>query len=134
MSDNFTLSHGRLKTRFTALGPYFREGLSEPDRYFFDSLSVCVDANKEPDVREFWGWWFELTPSDQGFNYHYGFGLFDKEGVWVAKPIPSDAREAVDKTLTHFYAKLCTLVNDDLSRTLSPSQTLSEPELAGNES
>lgn len=133
MSDKLPLSHGRLKTRFTALGPYFREGKSDTERYFFDSLSVCVDAKKDPDAREFWGWWFEMTPEGEGFTYRYGFGLFDKKGDWVAKSIPREAQAAVDKTLTNFYAKLSALLDDELGLSLSPSQALTEPELACSE-
>ncbi|OOE71112.1 sigma factor-binding protein Crl [Salinivibrio kushneri] len=133
MSEQLPLSYGRLKTRFTALGPYFREGKSDTERYFFDSLSVCVDAKKDPDAREFWGWWLELTPHSEGFEYRYGFGLYDKKGDWVAKSIPREAQEAVDKTLTHFYDKLCALLEDELNLALSPSQALTEPELACSE-
>ncbi|WBA09291.1 sigma factor-binding protein Crl [Salinivibrio kushneri] len=133
MSDKLPLSHGRLKTRFTALGPYFREGKSDTERYFFDSLSVCVDANKDPEAREFWGWWFELTPHSDRLEYRYGFGLYDKKGDWVNKPVPRAAQEAVDKTLTNFYAKLCALVEDELNLTLLPSHALTEPELACSE-
>ncbi|WP_025744453.1 sigma factor-binding protein Crl [Salinivibrio costicola] len=131
MSDKTTLSHGRLKTRFTALGPYFREGISAPERYFFDSLSVCVDAEKDPDAREFWGWWFELAPTGDGFNYRYGFGLYDHKGDWVNESIPQEAREAVDKTLTNFYTKLYTLLDQELDLSLSPSAALTEPKLTG---
>ncbi|ODQ00943.1 MULTISPECIES: sigma factor-binding protein Crl [Salinivibrio] len=130
MTQTLPLSHGRLKTRFTALGPYFRDGQSDEQSYFFDSLSVCVDAKKEPDAREFWGWWLVLTPEDDGFRYHYGYGLYDEHGEWLAKAVPAKQRAEVEKTLDSFYTKLCQLVVDELSLSLSPSQKLTEPELA----
>lgn len=119
-------SHNRLLTRFAAIGPYLRNKKSSEDKYFFDSLSVCVDAKKSPEEREFWGWWLELTPNDDGYQYVYHFGRYDESGEWISEAIPAKYQEEVVATLSSFYTKITTLLTKDFSLSVSAHQDLQE--------
>lgn len=127
--DTKTLSHGRLITRFTQLGPYLRKDKSSEERYFFDCLSVCVDAEEAPDEREFWGWWLELDAADDGFSYDYHFGKFDANGDWVDESMPNKHNKEVQATVKDFYQKLTSFVVDDLGLTVTPASGLKKPKL-----
>ncbi|USD65860.1 sigma factor-binding protein Crl [Vibrio sp. SCSIO 43136] len=105
-------THHRLLATFKAVGPYLREPLSSETSYLFDCLSVCVDEKQSPEVREFWGWWMEFEPEDNGFTARFRFGLYNQEGDWVEQEIPAEAKEEVNKTRNAFEDKLTKALSD----------------------
>lgn len=121
--------HGRLMTKLTALGPYLREKKSQEGYFFFDCLASCVNAEKAPDVREFWGWWLVLTATHNGFEYAYDFGRFDLNGEWNEGKLPAKHKAAVMKTLIDFHHKLAPFITDECQLTLSASDTLTQAQL-----
>lgn len=73
-------THYKLLNELKAIGPYLREMECETDQYCFDSLSVCIDDQKSPEAREFWGWWLLLEKTDQTFTANYTLGKYNKKG------------------------------------------------------
>ncbi|MDO6705255.1 sigma factor-binding protein Crl [Photobacterium sp. 1_MG-2023] len=122
--------HGRLMTKLTALGPYLRQQQSSEGHFFFDCLASCISAKKEPEEREFWGWWLELTQIEDGFQYSYRFGRFDLHGDWKEEKVPAKHQEPVQQTLEDFYKKLCTLLEQEYELAIHPAPDLSEPTLS----
>lgn len=124
-----TVSHHKLKRIFTAIGPYFRELKSCETQYFFDSLSVCMSAKAEPEVREFWGWWLTLDTQDgQQFEFHYQLGFYNASGEWLPKAIPKKHQAEVARTLREFYDKLGVSM-DGLALSLRAGAALGEDHL-----
>ena len=124
------LSHNRLVYRFTQLGPYLRKDKTREEQYFFDCLSVCINANKSPQTREFWGWWFELNTDENGFYYDYQFGKFDTKGNWLEETVPNQNSKEVKNTLSDFYQKLQAFVEEDLNMKILPAKELKNPKLS----
>lgn len=123
------LSHGRLLTRFTQLGPYLRKEKSAEQGYFFDCLSACVNAKKSPDTREFWGWWLELTPKKNGFKYTYTLGKYDSAGLWKNIAVPSKYNQEVKNSLDVFYQKISAFLEGELELNISALSSLKLPKL-----
>jgi sigma factor-binding protein Crl len=108
-------TYHRLLSSFKAIGPYLREDKSEQGRYFFDCLSVCVDDNKAPETREFWGWWMELSASECGYCASYQYGRYNVEGLWVGVKLHAVNIEEVERTRRVFHEKLTMMLNKDFA-------------------
>ena len=106
-------THFRLLTSLRAIGPYLRESQSREGYYLFDCLGVCVDDQKSPEEREFWGWWLELEMQDQVFAARYRVGQYDKLGEWVGQALPKDAIAEVSRIQINFHKKLVDLLEKE---------------------
>ncbi|MDP5254171.1 MULTISPECIES: sigma factor-binding protein Crl [unclassified Vibrio] len=106
-------TYHRLIAKFKSIGPYLREEQSSQQGFFFDCFSLCVDSRREPDSREFYGWWMLLTPNDNGDEFYadYQIGLFDQGGNWQQHPLSEKALSEVKQTLDDFDSKLQDLLS-----------------------
>jgi len=109
-----------------ALGPYLRENESNPEAFMFDCLTICVDAEVEPEKREFYGWWLKMDLIGDVCEYHYQFGLFNEQGNWQQKAVPKPYRDEVVKSLNTFYEILSPCLQDKLALQLKPSAILAK--------
>ncbi len=110
-------THFRLLTALRAIGPYLRENDSQDGNYLFDCLSVCVDDQKSPEEREFWGWWMELEScvreeATQGFTANFEIGLYNQSGCWEKSEVPDNVRGEVFRTQNEFMKKLSKVLEE----------------------
>ena len=113
-------SRGRLFKIFTDLGPYFRKLESTENNFFFDCLEVCVDAEKEPEQREFFGWWLVVTRSEDGFTYQRHNGRYNLDGSWVVCKIKKKDQVLLDASFELFFERLKSLIDSETGFCLTP--------------
>ncbi|ABM04656.1 transcriptional regulator Crl [Psychromonas ingrahamii 37] len=103
-------SHGRITKLLTDLGPYFRRLNSTESSYFFDCLEICVDDQKEPEEREFLGWWMIVKKQEDSFEYERFNGRYNLPGNWVDETIYKKNQQQLDNSFELFLARLETLL------------------------
>jgi sigma factor-binding protein Crl len=113
-------SRGRLFKLFTDLGPYFRKLQSTENSFFFDCLEICVDDTKEPEERQFYGWWLIVTRDANGFDYERYDGLYNLEGDWGVNKIKKKDQKSIDASFDLFIDRLNSLIELESGLCLTP--------------
>ncbi|WP_028864104.1 sigma factor-binding protein Crl [Psychromonas aquimarina] len=116
-------SRGRLFKLFTDLGPYFRKLQSTESSFYFDCLEICVDAEKEPEEREFYGWWLVVTEKETCFDYERFNGRYNLEGDWVVESLSKKEQQQLDHSFELFIDRLQTLIDTETEKTFCELQT-----------
>jgi sigma factor-binding protein Crl len=120
-------TRGRIFKLFTELGPYFRKLQSTESSFFFDCLEICVDDQKEPEERQFYGWWLVVTRDENGFDYERYDGIYNLEGDWVVHKIKKKDKKQLDDSFDLFIDRLKSLIEVETGFCLSPLEvTLTE--------
>ncbi|WP_372881449.1 sigma factor-binding protein Crl [Psychromonas sp.] len=112
-------SHGRIIKLLTDLGPYFRRLQSTDSSYFFDCLEICVDDNKEPEEREFLGWWVVVSNNGESCLYERFNGRYNLTGDWVAETISAQNLKQLDNSFALFIESLQTLMEVEMQLQLN---------------
>lgn len=115
-------SRGRLYKLFTDLGPFFRKQLSTESLFFFDCLEICLDAEKEPSEREFYGWWLLLRKDENGYTYQRFNGCYNFSGDWVVETLSKKNQLQVDQSFELFIKRIETLLNNETGLKLEERQ------------
>ena len=121
-----TPTHHRLLSVLKAIGPYLREGQCQEGEYLFDCLAVCINDKKSPEKREFWGWWMELTETDDGFEVNYHIGRYNVAGHWEVSSPPEQAMGEVVRTQQEFHQKLAQTLQERFLLALALHQQSAE--------
>ncbi|WP_019613168.1 sigma factor-binding protein Crl [Psychromonas ossibalaenae] len=116
-------SRGRLFKLFTDLGPYFRRLQSTESSFYFDCLEICIDAEKEPEEREFYGWWLVVTENNTCFEYERFNGRYNLEGEWAAESIAKKDQKQLDHSFELFIERLQKLIDTETGKTFTELQT-----------
>lgn len=120
MTSALSPSRGHLFKVFTDLGPYFRKLQSTENSFFFDCLEVCIDDQKEPEEREFFGWWLIVTSNETGFDYQRCNGRYNLEGDWVVCKIKKKDQKMLDASFELFIERLATLIELETGFCIEP--------------
>ena len=116
-------SRGRLFKLFTDLGPYFRKLQSTESLFFFDCLEICLDAEKLPEEREFYGWWLHLEKDQDGYKYQRFDGCYNLAGDWVVETLSTENQKQVDQSFELFLKRLEALLNTETGLKLEKQET-----------
>jgi sigma factor-binding protein Crl len=131
---NITPSRGRFFKLFTDLGPYFRKQQSTESRFFFDCLEICVEPEKEPEQREFYGWWLILLQEESVYRYQRFDGRYNLAGDWVVESLSVENKQQVDKSFELFFTRLEALIKDETGLELKEKEpAVVEPPLSAIE-
>ena len=115
-------SRGRLFKLFTDLGPYFRKQQSTESLFFFDCLEICIDSEKEPAEREFYGWWLLLEKDENSFTYKRFDGRYNVAGDWLVEGLCAQELQQLDKSFALFIKRLETLIEVETGAKLKAQQ------------
>jgi sigma factor-binding protein Crl len=119
-----TPSHGRITKLLTDLGPYFRRLNSTESSYFFDCLEICVDDQKEPEKREFLGWWMIVKKYEHSFEYERFDGRYNLPGNWEAETIYKKDQQQLDNSFELFLGRLQVLIESETELPLNAREVV----------
>ena len=117
-------SHGRIIKLLTDLGPYFRRLNSTESSYFFDCLEICLDDQKEPEEREFLGWWMIVTKNEHSFEYERFNGRYNLAGNWESATIHQKDQQQLDNSFALFIVRLEKLIEAETELPLNALQVI----------
>jgi len=117
-------SHGRIIKLLTDLGPYFRRLNSTESSYFFDCLEICLDDKKEPEEREFLGWWMIVKKNEHSFEYERFNGRYNLAGNWEDATIQKNDLQQLDNSFELFIGRLEKLIEVETKMPLNAPEVV----------